>query len=90
MNAIRRILFAVKNPDSKRQRGIDKALKVMNAVDPEALKAPSTALCYGLLLSAKGDTAGARKYLQLASAGQLLPEEKLLAGRELERLPVER
>ncbi|HZJ16639.1 MAG TPA: hypothetical protein VFD27_16405 [Chthoniobacteraceae bacterium] len=66
---------------------VDKALKVMDAVDPEALKVPSTALCYGLLLSAKGDTEAARKYLQLANAGQLLPEEKLLAGRELERLP---
>src|SRR5215204_5747596 len=28
MHAIRRILFAVKNPDSRRQRGIDKAIRI--------------------------------------------------------------
>ena len=82
--------YAIYLKGRKMSTEIDKALKVMNVVDPEALKVPSTALCYGLLLSAKGDTAEARKYLQLANAGQLLPEEKLIAGRELERLPVER
>ena len=58
----------------------------MEAVDPEDLKSPSTALCYGILLSAKENYDEARKYLQLASAGRLLPEEKLLADLELAHL----
>lgn len=82
--------YAIYLKGRKMSTEIDKALKVMNAVDPEALKAPSTALCYGLLLSAKGDTEAARKYLRMANAGQLLPEEKLIARGELDRLPAER
>ncbi len=66
------------------QGHLDDALKIMRALRPEELKEPSIATYYGLLLTAKGEKAEARKYLELAKTGSLLPEEKRLVA-EAER-----
>jgi hypothetical protein len=51
---------------------------VLRKLKPEALEDPPIALYYGVLLSASGQADQARKYLDLAQAANLLPEEKLL------------
>ncbi len=53
-------------------------LAVLQKLKPESLEDPSVALYYGLLLSASGQPAQARKYLDLAQPAKLLPEEKQL------------
>ncbi len=53
-------------------------LAVLQKLKPEALENPSIALYYGLLLSASGQPAQARKYLDLVQPAKLLPEEKQL------------
>ena len=53
-------------------------LAVLQKLKPEALEEPSVALYYGVLLSASGQPAQARKYLDLAQPAKLLPEEKQL------------
>jgi len=53
-------------------------LAVLQNLKPEALEDPSVALYYGVLLSASGQPAQARKYLDLAPPAKLLPEEKQL------------
>ncbi len=53
-------------------------LAVLQKLKPEALENPSIALYYGLLLSASGQPAQARKYLDLVQSAKLLPEEKQL------------
>jgi Flp pilus assembly protein TadD len=53
-------------------------LKVMEALAPGQLENPGVAVCYGVILCASGETNKARKYLDLALAGRLLPEEKAL------------
>jgi Flp pilus assembly protein TadD len=53
-------------------------LAVLQKLKPEALEDPSVALYYGVLLSASGQPAQARKYLDLAQPAKLLPEEKQL------------
>jgi Flp pilus assembly protein TadD len=54
-------------------------LKALEALKPEELESPAIALYYGVLLSANGDNAKSVKYLDLAAAGKMLPEEKSLA-----------
>jgi hypothetical protein len=53
-------------------------LAVLQKLKPEALEDPPVALYYGALLSASGQAAEARKYLDLAQPAKLLPEEKQL------------
>jgi cellulose synthase operon protein C len=53
-------------------------LAVLQKLKPEALENPSVALYYGVLLSASGQSAQARKYLDITPAAKLLPEEKQL------------
>jgi Flp pilus assembly protein TadD len=53
-------------------------LAVLQKLKPEALEDPSVALYYGVLLSAAGQPAQARKYLDLTPPAKLLPEEKQL------------
>jgi len=53
-------------------------LAVLQKLKPESLEDSSVALYYGVLLSASGQAAQARKYLDLAQPAKLLPEEKQL------------
>jgi hypothetical protein len=53
-------------------------LAVLQKLKPESLEDPSVAPYYGLLLSASGQPAQAKKYLDLAQPAKLLPEEKQL------------
>jgi hypothetical protein len=53
-------------------------LAVFQKLKPEALEDPTVALYYGFLLSASGQTAQARKYLDLGQGAPLLPEERQL------------
>lgn len=53
-------------------------LAVLQKLKPETLDDPPVALYYGVLLSASGQPAQARKYLDLAQPANLLPEEKQL------------
>jgi cellulose synthase operon protein C len=53
-------------------------LAVLQKLKPEALEDPPLALYYGVLLSASGQPAQARKYLDLTPPAKLLPEEKQL------------
>jgi tetratricopeptide (TPR) repeat protein len=53
-------------------------LAVFQKLKPEALDDPSVAAYYGILLSASGQPALAKKYLDLAQPAKLLPEEKQL------------
>ena len=53
-------------------------LAVLQKLKPESLEDPPVALYYGVLLSASGQPAQARKYLDLAQPAKLLPEEKQL------------
>jgi predicted Zn-dependent protease len=57
------------------------ALKVMQQLPPKALEDPAIAGYYGLILTATGDRAKARTYLQWASKAKLLPEEHKLFER---------
>jgi hypothetical protein len=52
---------------------------VLEKLKNESLEKPSTALYYGVLLSALGENEKAARFLALAETdGQLLPEEKQL------------
>lgn len=53
-------------------------LAVLQKFKPESLEDPAVALYYGVLLSALGQPAPAKKYLDLAQPAKLLPEEKQL------------
>jgi tetratricopeptide (TPR) repeat protein len=53
-------------------------LAVLRKLKPEALETPPVALYYGVLLSASGQPAQAKKYLDLGQRAALLPEEKQL------------
>ena len=55
----------------------DEAVKAFAGVNRSALEQPSIALYYGLVLGTNSP-AEARKYLDLAAGGKLLPEEKAL------------
>lgn len=53
-------------------------LKAMQQLNPKDLEKPSIAGYYGLLLKANGNKIEAKKYLNLAFKGNLLPEEQKL------------
>lgn len=57
------------------------ALEVMQRLTPEQLNEPEIATYYGLILTAVGENAKAREYLELGKKGTLLPEEKVLVDR---------
>jgi hypothetical protein len=63
----------------------NEALQAFAGVKPAALEQPSIALYYGLVLGTNSPTE-ARKYLELATNGNLLPEEKALREDALKRL----
>jgi predicted Zn-dependent protease len=54
------------------------ALKVLNQLDPQQLETASVAPAIGILLEATGDRQKAKRYLELASRFQMLPEERKL------------
>ena len=53
-------------------------LKILKALPAAQLETPGIAIYYGVLLAAAGEANQARKYLDLAAAAPLLPEEKEL------------
>ena len=63
----------------------DEAVKAFSGVKPAALEQPSIALYYGLVLGTNSP-ANARKYLDLAAQGSLLPEEKALLTEARKKL----
>lgn len=63
-----------------------RGLKIMNGLSESQLSNPSLAIYYGVLLAAGGENEKAKKYLDLAEAGKLLPEEKALIARTEESL----
>lgn len=60
------------------QQKTAEALKILEQLTPQQLEDPGIAAYYGVILKASGNTAKARKYLELASKARLLPEEKKL------------
>jgi thioredoxin-like negative regulator of GroEL len=56
----------------------ENALQVLQKLTPTQLEEPGVAACYGVVLQAAGHAEQARRYLDLASAGRLLPEERKL------------
>jgi predicted Zn-dependent protease len=61
-------------------------MKVLEALKPDRLEVPGVALYYGAMLAAVNAPAKAKKYLDLAETGQLLPEEKALLADSRKRL----
>lgn len=57
------------------------ALKVIEKMKPKELEDPAISGYYGLILKATGDSAKARKYLDLTAKARLLPEERKLFTR---------
>jgi len=55
-------------------------LKALEDLPAPQLELPSIAAYYGVLLAADGETEKAKRYLDLAAKGQLLPEEKAMIG----------
>lgn len=61
------------------------ALKAMGALGEDRLRTPALAVYYGIFLASAGQPEKARKYLALAAAAQLLPEEKALVAKAEEK-----
>jgi predicted Zn-dependent protease len=61
-----------------RQGKNSEARQVLERLDPQQLESAPVAPCYGLLLVANGNRTKAKKYLDLASKLQMLPEERKL------------
>lgn len=57
------------------------SLAVMRGLKPEDRERPAIAGYYGLILAASGDKSGAKKYLDIARNGKMLPEEEELFQR---------
>jgi tetratricopeptide (TPR) repeat protein len=57
------------------------AMKIMQSFPAAELREPEIALCYGILLHASGDSAGADEFLALARKTPLLREEEELIAR---------
>jgi tetratricopeptide (TPR) repeat protein len=62
------------------------ALEIMNGIRESQWRDPSVAVYYGIVLAAAGENEKARKYLDLAASGKLLPEERALITRAEESL----
>jgi thioredoxin-like negative regulator of GroEL len=56
----------------------ENALQVLQRLATPQLEDPAVAACYGVILQATGHAEQARRYLELASKGRLLPEERKL------------
>jgi len=63
----------------------EEAMKAFTGVKPAALEQPSIALYYGLVLGTNSPL-DARKYLDIAAGGNLLPEEKTLLADARKKL----
>jgi tetratricopeptide (TPR) repeat protein len=61
-------------------------LKILRGLGEKALEDPSFAAYFGLLLVEGGKPDEARKYLEIAKGGKLLPEEEALVNKALEKL----
>jgi predicted Zn-dependent protease len=53
-------------------------LKLLAALPAAELESPGIAIYYGVMLASRGETNAAKKYLDIAAAAPLLPEEKEL------------
>jgi tetratricopeptide (TPR) repeat protein len=65
----------------------EEGLAVFGKLKPESVEIPSVALYYGVLLSAAGRPYEAERYLALAQAAHLLPEENQLLSKAKSRTP---
>jgi tetratricopeptide (TPR) repeat protein len=61
-------------------------LKIVQTIPEEDLQIPANAMTCGLLLAATGARDEARQRLATAQKGRLLPEEKVLVARALDKL----
>jgi hypothetical protein len=61
-------------------------LKIMRGLSEKELNDPSYAAYFGVLLVDGGTPDEARKYLEIAKGGKLLPEEEALVSKALEKL----
>ncbi|MBN2505826.1 MAG: hypothetical protein JXQ71_03940 [Verrucomicrobia bacterium] len=59
-------------------------IQALETLKPEMLDVPAVAAYYGVLLAANGQADKARKYLELARKGKLLPEELALVEQALQ------
>jgi Flp pilus assembly protein TadD len=59
----------------------DGALEIMNGLHESELGNPALATYYGIVLAAAGEHEKAKKYLTIATSGQLLPEERALIAK---------
>ena len=67
------------------QKKAPEALKLFSRLKSEELENPSVAAWYGIILAGNGSHEMAKKYLELAEHGPLLPEEKELLQRAKSR-----
>lgn len=58
-------------------------IRVMEKLKPEMLEVSGVAAYYGVLLAANGEADKAKKYLEIAQKGKLLPEEQELVKQAL-------
>jgi hypothetical protein len=65
------------------QGNTPEAVRVMETLTAEMREIPAVAAYYGVLLAAQGETAKARKYLEIAQKSKLLPEERKLVEQAL-------
>jgi Flp pilus assembly protein TadD len=65
------------------QNRTTEGVDVLDKLGPESLEQPGVALYYGILLSADGQPAAAKKYLELAQTARNLPEENQLISAAL-------
>ena len=68
----------------------DLALKALQQLPEKELRVPTTALCYGMILAAKGKEDEAHAFLDVAEKGKLLPQEKMILSRARDELPRKR
>jgi tetratricopeptide (TPR) repeat protein len=62
------------------------ALEIMNGIRENQWREPSLAAYYGVVLAAAGQNKKAREFLDLATSGKLLPEERALITKAEESL----
>jgi predicted Zn-dependent protease len=62
------------------------ALEIMNGIRENQWREPSLAAYYGVVLAAAGQNKKAKEFLDLATSGKLLPEERALIAKAEESL----
>lgn len=65
---------------------LEEGMKIIQTIQENDRMVPANALSCGLLFAANGVKAEARKYLEHAMTGKLLPQERLLATTTLQKL----